>query len=146
MTPTHPWRKTFLLLAAMVARVHASDPTAVYARIDKVVLQPTAAMPETVQILGVFSVAKPNDRNDYLAPARGYWYFKLADNPEAARSEWADLTPLRERGRSCLSAAVMNSMPRCERPTRRRRIPIHTSSTWALRKSAGVQRMHRFAR
>ena len=98
MTPTHPWRKTFLLLAAMVARVYASDPTAVYARIDKVVLQPTAAMPETVQIWGVFSVAKPNDRNDYLAPARGYWYFKLADNPEAARSEWADLNAVAGTG------------------------------------------------
>ena len=82
------WLAVFV---AGVALAQASDPTAVYARVDKVVLAPNADSPETIQVSGVFALAKPNDRNDYLAPARGYLYFKLAQNPEAARKEWADL-------------------------------------------------------
>ena len=54
-------------------------------------LEPNAASPQTIQIWGVFSMAKPNDRNHYLQPARGYLYFKLGGNEEAARKEWADL-------------------------------------------------------
>lgn len=80
-----------LIFVASVVLAHASDPTAVYARVDKVVLEPNPDSPETIQVWGVFSMAKPNDRNDYLPPARGYLYFKLAGNKEAARKEWADL-------------------------------------------------------
>ena len=36
-------------------------------------------------------MAKPNDPNDYLPPARGYLYLALAANPQAALKEWADL-------------------------------------------------------
>ena len=79
------------VFVAGVALAHASDFTAVYARVDKVVMAPSADSPETIQVSGVFAMAKPNDRNYYLPPARGYLYFKLAQNPEAARKEWADL-------------------------------------------------------
>jgi hypothetical protein len=71
--------------------VHASDPMAVYARVDKVVLEPDADSPQAIQIWGVFALAKPDDRNDYLAPVRGYLYFSLKDHSRAARAEWADL-------------------------------------------------------
>jgi len=83
--------RSLSLFVAGVALVHASDFTAVYARVDKVVMAPSADSPATIQVSGVFAMAKPNDRNDYLPPARGYLYFKLAQNPEAARKEWADL-------------------------------------------------------
>ena len=83
--------KLLLVLAVGVALAHASDFTCVYARVDKVVLEPNSGSPETIQVWGVFSMAKPNDRNDYLPAARGYLYFKLAGNKEAARKEWADL-------------------------------------------------------
>jgi hypothetical protein len=80
----------FAILVA-AATITASDRTAVYARIDKVVLEPTAEAPQRVQVWGVFAMAKPNDMNDYLPPARGYLYFALAANPQAAQKEWADL-------------------------------------------------------
>ena len=82
---------TVLAVWTAAAAMSASDRTAVYARIDKVVLEPTADAPQRVQIWGVFAMAKPNDVNDYLSPARGYLYFALAANPQAAQKEWADL-------------------------------------------------------
>ena len=82
---------TVLAVWTATAAISASDRTAVYARIDKVVLEPTADAPQRVQIWGVFAMAKPNDVNDYLPPARGYLYFALAANPQAAQKEWADL-------------------------------------------------------
>jgi hypothetical protein len=82
-----------VLLASLVCvtLAYASDPTAVYARVDKVVLEPNADSPQAIQVWGVFAMAKPGDRNDYLAPARGYLYFTLAGGSQAARAEWADL-------------------------------------------------------
>jgi len=80
-----------LLVAASLVVAHASDFMAVYARVDRVVLEPDASSPEAIQIWGAFSMAKPDDRNDYLPAARGYLYLKLAGDKEAARKEWADL-------------------------------------------------------
>ncbi len=82
---------TLLAVWAAATAATASDRTAVYARVDKVVLEPTAEAPQRVQVWGLFAMAKPNDANDYLAPARGYLYFSLATNPQAAQKEWADL-------------------------------------------------------
>ena len=79
-------KKALLMVVASVGLAYGSDPTAVYARVDKVVLEA-----DTIQVWGVFSMAKPDDRNDYLAPARGYLYFKLGDDPANARREWSDL-------------------------------------------------------
>ena len=82
-----------VLLASLVwgTLAYASDPTAVYARIDRVVLEPDADAPRAIQVWGVFAMAKAEDRNDYLAPARGYLYFTLSSGSEAERAEWADL-------------------------------------------------------
>jgi hypothetical protein len=70
---------------------YASDPTGVFARVDRVAMEPNTNSPETIQIWGVFSIADPSKANSYLPAARGYLYYKLADNPAAARKEWADL-------------------------------------------------------
>ncbi len=92
MKPTRWFPVGFLALAAACTMVQASDRTAIYARVDRVVLEPNNGSPQAIQVWGVFSLAKPNDRNDYLPAARGYLYFKLpAENQEAARKEWADL-------------------------------------------------------
>jgi hypothetical protein len=80
-----------LFVAGASIAVRASDPTALYARIDKVVLEPAAGAPEMIQVWGVFSMAKPDDRNEYLPAARGYLYFKVAADPDTARKEWEDL-------------------------------------------------------
>jgi hypothetical protein len=83
--------KVLLVLSACATPAYASDPVAVYARVDKVVLEPNSDSPQAIQIWGVFALARPDDRNDYLTPVRGYLYFTLKDNSRAARAEWADL-------------------------------------------------------
>jgi hypothetical protein len=47
-----------LVFGGSVALTQASDFTAVYAQVDKVVLEPNADSPETIQVWGVFSMAK----------------------------------------------------------------------------------------
>jgi len=79
------------VVAAGAVVLSASDPTAVYARVDRVVLEPAAGAAERIQLWGIFALAKPNDRNDYLPPERGYLYFAAAHNTAASRKEWADL-------------------------------------------------------
>ena len=83
--------KVLLVLGVCATFAYASDPMAVYARVDKVVLEPNTDSPQAIQIWGVFALAKPDDRNDYLAPARGYLYFTLKDNRRATLAEWTDL-------------------------------------------------------
>ena len=76
------------LLAALVGGAqipYASDRVAVYARIDKVVLAPTAEMPDTIEIWGVFSIARQNDPNEYQPATRGYLFYTLPSNRDAAR-------------------------------------------------------------
>jgi hypothetical protein len=69
--------------------------------VDKVILEPNPNSPDTVQVWGVFALADAgsNQRNTYVPPARGYLYFKLADNPYAARTEWKDLKTVAGSGR-----------------------------------------------
>jgi hypothetical protein len=83
--------KALLVVAGAATLAHASDRVAVYARVDRVVLEPNAESPDTIQVWGVFSIAAPGNPNDYVPAARGYLYFKLAGNRETGRKEWADL-------------------------------------------------------
>ena len=85
-----------LLLAAVFVlagtSVRASDPIGVFAKIDKVVLEPNDASPERIQLWGSFCLADDKDRDSYLAPQKGFLYYKLpAEKSEAARKEWNDL-------------------------------------------------------
>ena len=90
--------KTSTLIGAVLLGVvlcvtltYASDPTAVYTRVERVVLEPNAEAPQAIQVWGVFAMAKPDDRNDYLPPRRGYLYFTFNGTSQAVRAEWADL-------------------------------------------------------
>jgi hypothetical protein len=86
--------RALVVLGLCATAAHASDPMALYARVDRVVIEaPSKGRPTSsaIQIWGVFALAKPGDRNDYLAPVRGYLYFRLTDNGTAALAEWADL-------------------------------------------------------
>jgi hypothetical protein len=80
-----------LVMALGLGTVHASGPIAVYALVDKVVLEPTPEKPERIRISGVFIVA--NERTDvYSQPQRGYLYCALPQqNTDLGRREWADL-------------------------------------------------------
>jgi hypothetical protein len=69
-----------------------SDPTGIYARVDRVVLEPNATAPERIQIWGAIALARKEDRNNYEPAQRGYLYFSCpADKMEVCRKEWADL-------------------------------------------------------
>jgi hypothetical protein len=80
-----------LIIGAAAATLHASDPVAVYARVDRVLVAPNVEAPQTIQIFGVFSLAVSSNPNDYQPPARGYLYFKIADDERLVQREWADL-------------------------------------------------------
>jgi hypothetical protein len=76
-----------------------SDWIGVYARIDKVVLEPNAAAPERIQIWGAFALATKQDRNNYDPAQRGYLYYSI--NPgkeEQCRKEWADFKAIAATG------------------------------------------------
>lgn len=76
-----------------------SDWIAVYSIIDKVVFEPNDAAPERVQLWGDFALARPNDRNFYDAPQRGYLYLSLVPGKEdACRREWNDFRTLAGTG------------------------------------------------
>src|SRR3989442_1076197 len=80
---------TFSLLTV---NTNASDWIGVYARVDKVVLEPNDAAPERVQIWGAFAIASKEDRSTYQPAKRGYLYYSLKPGKEdVCRKEWADL-------------------------------------------------------
>src|SRR5215469_17803379 len=79
-----------LAFTLFVEVVSASGPTAVYALIDKVALEPNADRPQRIVIYGVFSTAE-NAGNTYSEPYRGYLCFTLPQNSELALREWSDL-------------------------------------------------------
>jgi hypothetical protein len=72
-----------------------SDWVGVYARIDKVVVEPSSGDPQRVQIWGAFALATKDNRNTYDAAEKGYLYYSVAPGQETAcRREWADLKSL----------------------------------------------------
>jgi len=83
--------RLFALFALLAIPAAASDFTGVYARIDRVVLEPATGAPDRIQVWGVFSTAKTTNPRDYDAPVRGYLYFKVDRDAQAARNEWNDL-------------------------------------------------------
>jgi hypothetical protein len=101
---------TIAFLATAVA--HASDRVSVYAKVDRVVLAPSAEAPDTIQIFGVFSVAQPNNPNDYRPAARGYLYYTAGTNRDAARREWADLKSIAGSGQVVAFGSRWEGTPR----------------------------------
>jgi len=88
--PTLLLQAALVVCAAALPPAQASDFTGIYARIDKVVLEPATGSPERIQIWGVFSISDGN-RVTFSAPARGYLYAKLEANAQATLAEWNDL-------------------------------------------------------
>ena len=105
-----------LTLVAAGSRVHTSDRTAVYAKVDRVVLEPNGDTPDTIQVFGVFSVAVPNNPNDYRPADRGYLYFRPGKDPAAARREWADLKAVAGTGQLVAFGSRFQSVPRLRHP------------------------------
>jgi len=129
--------KWLLVFAAGSVLAYASDPTAAYARVDRVALEPNPDSPATIQIWGVFALAKPNDRNDYLPPARGYLYFKLAGNQEAARKEWADLKAIAGTGQIVAFGSRYDPQARLRKADEPPENPDPYSTNFGLQKTSG---------
>src|SRR3954464_10856745 len=87
----------FLLVTCGLAR--ASDPVGIYALIDRVVIEPSDSQPQRVQIWGAFSLAVKNHGDQYSPPVRGYLYYSLDGQKDAAaRAEWADMKTVAASG------------------------------------------------
>ncbi|OFW12062.1 MAG: hypothetical protein A3H96_06410 [Acidobacteria bacterium RIFCSPLOWO2_02_FULL_67_36] len=105
------------IVAASMEGALASDRTAVYARIDRVVLEPNAEAPATIQVWGVFSLADPDDPNAYRAAAKGYLYFTAGEDAAAARREWSDLKSVAGTGQIVAFGSRQQSIPRLRQQT-----------------------------
>jgi hypothetical protein len=125
-----------LVTAGAVVAIHASGPIAVYARVDKVVIDPPDA-PATIQIWGVFSAAKPQPVNQYLPAARGYLYYKLPDNREyrkVALVEWNDLKALAGSRDIVAFGSQFVGAPRVRKADERPQSPDEYSLNFGIRK------------
>lgn len=90
----------FCTLSLLASETDAySDRTGIYARVDKVVLEPNAASPERIQVWGAFALASKEDRRSYDPSQRGYLYFSCKPGKEeSCRKEWADLKAIAGTG------------------------------------------------
>src|SRR5436305_1932315 len=80
---------------AMTITLRASDMVGIYTVVEKVVLEPSDAAPERIQIWGAFSLADRNSGSAYGPAQRGYLYYTcMAGQETACRKEWADLKSL----------------------------------------------------
>jgi hypothetical protein len=91
----------FLILPFLASETDAfSDQTGIYARVDKVVLEPDATAPERIQVWGAFALARKEDRNTYDSAQRGYLYFSCKPGKEdICRKEWTDLKAIAGTGK-----------------------------------------------
>ena len=90
----HFWLSGLAMVFGFIASTSASDLVGVYAFIDKVVLEPSDAAPERIQLWGGFALAAGGGEK-YAPAQRGYLYFKLpAGKEKAALREWNDLKTL----------------------------------------------------
>jgi hypothetical protein len=86
------WVVVFVLVLASLGTIRASGPVAVYALVDRVVLEPNENAPTQIQIWGTFAVEKSPYSNTYSDPEKGYLYYKMDSSAaQATRSVWADL-------------------------------------------------------
>jgi hypothetical protein len=106
-----------LAICCVVVVARASDRVAVYAKVDRVVLEPNGDAPNTIQIWGVFSVAQKNDPNDYLPASKGYLYYALAGNVDVVRREWADLKSVAGTGEFVAFGSRWEGVPRVRQST-----------------------------
>ncbi|HJZ72839.1 MAG TPA: hypothetical protein VKE51_13935 [Vicinamibacterales bacterium] len=110
---------------------------ALYARIDRLVMEPNTKVPQTIQVWGVFAMAKPDDRNDYLLPARGYLYFTLPADTRAARAEWADLAQVAGSSQIVSFGSRYDARARLRRPDEPPTSPDRYSLNFGLTKVRG---------
>src|SRR5688500_20398867 len=82
-TARRVWLSGLAMVFGVIASTSASDLVGVYAFIDKVVLEPSDAAPQRIQLWGGFALAEGGGEK-YAPAQRGYLYYKL---PAGKRSE-----------------------------------------------------------
>lgn len=115
-----PKRKILLICAAALAAgasALASDRTAVYAKIDRVVLEPNSQAPERIQVWGVFSIADPITPSAYKPAAKGYLYLAASGDAATARKEWTDLKIVAGTGQVVAFGSRFETIPRVRQAT-----------------------------
>jgi hypothetical protein len=90
----------FFMVSLLTLKTDAySDRTGIYARVDKVIFEPSEAAPERIQIWGAFALATKENRNTYEPAQLGYLYYSLKPGKEEiCRKEWADLKSIAGTG------------------------------------------------
>src|SRR5580765_625531 len=101
---------------------HASGPIAVYAKDDRVVVEPNEQAPERIQVFGTFTLASASSANSFGTPVRGYLYYSLPTtgaapsppdvNRRTALNEWKDLKAVAGSGEIVAFGAQSNNPPR----------------------------------
>jgi hypothetical protein len=126
------------LAAASVVAIHASGPIAVYARVDKVVIEPNPdAAHGTIQIWGVFSVAKPKNANDFQPASRGYLYYTLPRMPgyrQVVLQEWNDLKAIAGTNQIVAFGSQWYGTPTVRKDGERPESPDEYSLNFGIRK------------
>ena len=78
--------------ALTAVTLRASDMVGVYTVIEKVVLEPSDAAPQRIQVWGAFALADGKSGSTYGPAQRGYLYYTCPQGQETVcRKEWADL-------------------------------------------------------
>jgi hypothetical protein len=81
-----------LCAALTTVALRASDFVGVYAVVDKVVLEPSDAAPQRVQIWGAFALSDGKAGSNYGPAQPGYLYYACPSGQETVcRKEWEDL-------------------------------------------------------
>ena len=97
---------TALVLVTSTAVVVASGPIGVYGIVEKVVVEPSAAAPERIQVWGAFAYADiAASPAAFSAAKRGYMYFRMPAGATPAaidtiKKEWADLQSVAGTGQA----------------------------------------------
>jgi hypothetical protein len=129
------------LAAATVVAIHASGPVAVYARVDKVVIEPSPdAAHATIQIWGVFSTANPKRPNDFSAASCGYLYYSVparTDYRQVALQEWNDLQAVAGTNQIVAFGSQFVGAPTVRKPDERLQSPDEYSLNFGIRKISG---------
>ena len=72
--------------------IRASDFVGVYAIVERVVLEPSEAAPQRIQIWGAFALSDGKSGSNYGTAQRGYLYYDCpAGRETVCRTEWTDL-------------------------------------------------------
>jgi hypothetical protein len=88
----------FALLGSRTT-LKASDPTGLYAVVQKVVLEPSETEPLRIQIWGAFALWDKRTPDDYQAPKAGYLYYSCPKGQETTcRNEWSDIKSVAGQG------------------------------------------------